>query len=35
MGTLANTIQTGANPDATGSVRMDFGSGGNPMGAEW
>ena len=32
MGTLANTIQTGANPDATGSVRMYFGSGGRAEG---
>jgi hypothetical protein len=32
MGTLANTIQTGANPDPTGSVRMGFGSGGGQSG---
>jgi hypothetical protein len=35
MGTFANTIKSEVNRDATGSVRMCFGSGGNPMGAEW
>jgi len=31
-GTIANNIQIGANPDATGSVRMYFGSGGRAEG---
>ena len=32
MGTLATSIQTGANPDATGSVRRCFGRGGKRRG---
>ena len=34
-GILRNTIKSGVNRDATGSVQMCFGFGANPMGAEW